>query len=98
MLLRSQKSNEDIDKIWLYIALDNQHAADNFVDEIYKKYDLLERNPLIGRINNSFNLTGREIRQFPIGNYIIFYAQIKDGVEILRIIHGAMDFDDLENF
>jgi toxin ParE1/3/4 len=38
------------------------------------------------------------IRYFPVGNYLIFYRETGQGVEIIRVLHGArslgfIDFD-----
>jgi toxin ParE1/3/4 len=31
----------------------------------------------------------------PLGNYIIFYRPIDDGIEVVRILHGARDLPPL---
>ena len=36
-----------------------------------------------------------DLRSFPVGNYIIFYRPIEDGVEIVRVLSGARDIDAL---
>jgi len=33
------------------------------------------------------------LRSFPVGRYAIFYLPIPDGVEIVRVLHGARDLD-----
>lgn len=43
----SKLANEDIDEIWLYIALDNVDAADRLMSEMETRFDLLARNPLL---------------------------------------------------
>lgn len=37
----------------------------------------------------------RGLRMFPVGNYLILYREIDDGAEILRVIHGARQWQDL---
>ena len=32
-----------------------------------------------------------ELRSFAVGNYVIFYRPIENGVEIVRVLHGARD-------
>ena len=49
---------------------------------------MLAENPLLGRGRPEF---GRDIRSFPAGNCAIFYRPTDDGVEIIRVIHGARD-------
>jgi toxin ParE1/3/4 len=33
------------------------------------------------------------LSDFP--NYLIFYRSVPDGVEIIRVLHGSQDIDDL---
>jgi toxin ParE1/3/4 len=35
------------------------------------------------------------LRSFAVGNYVIFYRPAKDGIEVVRILHGARDFPPL---
>lgn len=35
------------------------------------------------------------LRTFPVGNYLILYRQIDDGAEIVRVVHGARQWQDL---
>jgi toxin ParE1/3/4 len=32
---------------------------------------------------------------FPVGNYVILYRPIEAGVEIVRVLHGARQWQDL---
>lgn len=36
-----------------------------------------------------------ELRSFPVGNYLILYRQIDEGAEIVRVVHGARQWEDL---
>lgn len=31
------------------------------------------------------------LRSFPLGNYLIFYRPIEDGIAVVRVLHGARD-------
>ena len=31
----------------------------------------------------------RGVRSFAVGNYLIFYRPVADGIEVARILHGA---------
>jgi toxin ParE1/3/4 len=35
------------------------------------------------------------LRLFPVGNYLILFRALDDGVEIVRILHGARKIDEL---
>ncbi|WOH80327.1 type II toxin-antitoxin system RelE/ParE family toxin [Bradyrhizobium sp. BEA-2-5] len=38
------------------------------------------------------------IRSFPVGNFVLFYEAFRNGVEIVRVLHGARDItpEDLD--
>jgi len=36
-----------------------------------------------------------ELRGFPVGNYLVFYRPASDGIEIIRVLHGARDIPEL---
>jgi toxin ParE1/3/4 len=31
------------------------------------------------------------LRSFPVGNYLLFYRPIADGIALVRVLHGARD-------
>jgi toxin ParE1/3/4 len=35
------------------------------------------------------------VRSFPVNNYLIFYRLIEEGIEIVRVIHGARNIPNL---
>jgi toxin ParE1/3/4 len=35
----------------------------------------------------------RDLRIFPVGNYLILYRQIKSGIEVWQVVHAARDLD-----
>lgn len=47
-------------------------------------------NPLAGRERRELRAG---LRSFPVGNYVIFYLPLPDGVEINRVMHGRQDVD-----
>jgi toxin ParE1/3/4 len=34
------------------------------------------------------------LRSFPFGEYLIFYFPRKDGVDVARVLHGALRLDE----
>lgn len=84
----SRLASEDIDEIWLYIAVDNIEAADRLMVELEARFDLLARNPLLGTSRSE--IIGN-LRQFPHDSYNIFYFPIDNGIEVHRVLHGARD-------
>lgn len=37
----------------------------------------------------------QELRYFTVGKYLILYRAVPDGVQIVRVIHGARDLPNL---
>jgi len=88
----SPQSQRDLEEIEEYISRDNPDAADRVVLHIGEEFEVLCRQPGIGRERSDLvpNLRG-----FPVGNYVIFYYPAKDGIEVVRILHGARDIGEL---
>ena len=89
---RSQ-ADADLDSIWSYIAADNIRAADNLISRIGAVFEMLVQNPLAGRERPEL-VPG--LRSFPVGSYVIFYIPVSDGIEVLRVMSGWRDADDME--
>lgn len=90
-VIHSRKSRLDLLDIWNYIAEDSPNAADKFLNLIQEKLQLIASFPLMGE-NKSEIIDG--LRCFPIGNYLVFYFPINDGVEVIRVLHGARDITE----
>ena len=56
---------------------------------------MLVENPLAGRERRELRAN---LRSFRVGNYVIFYVPLPDGVEIIRVMHGRRDIgaDDMQ--
>lgn len=93
--LKSPQTEIDLTAIWDYIAADNPRAADALLDRIDATFDMLAETPFAGRDRSELRA---ELRSFPVGNYLIFYVPIPDGVEVVRVMHGRQDIgtDDMQ--
>jgi toxin ParE1/3/4 len=84
-------AEQELEAIGDYIALDNPVRALSFIRELRKDCALLsampERNPLLARYRAS------GIRRRIYGRYLIFYRVEAETVQILHILHGAMDYE-----
>jgi toxin ParE1/3/4 len=49
---------------------------------------LLATQPHLGK---SVEELAPRLRFMPLGNYLIFYRPLPDGIEIVRLLHGARD-------
>lgn len=91
---RRPQALTDILEIWDYIADDDAGAADRWIDRLDAAFNLLATQPLMGRARPEL-ATG--VRSFPFGRYVIFYAPLDDGIDVVRVLHGARDIDGIFN-
>jgi toxin ParE1/3/4 len=63
-------------------------VALQFYDSIDARLQLLAVNPNIGELRPDL---ARNVRAFSIGNYVLFFRPLDDGVELLRVLHSARD-------
>lgn len=93
-LIVAPSARDDLDAIWDYIAIENDNpaAAEKLLGRFQETCSLLSRNSGLGA---SCDWLGSGLRRLPVWPYIIFYSPIDDGVEILRVIHGARNIEAL---
>ena len=91
-LFFSPASRRDLLQILDYIAQDNPQAATRFVDQIEQKCHSLAESPDMGFPRNELL---PQLRVWPVGNYLVFYRPADDGIEVVRVVHGARDIPKL---
>jgi toxin ParE1/3/4 len=89
--LRPQ-AEADIEAIVFHIAEDNPQAAERWYTDIQLRCQQIGDMPGIGIARPDVR---PELRSFPVGNYLILYRQVDEGAEIVRIIHGARQWEDM---
>lgn len=87
-ILRTRESRLDFDEIWDYIAPRDLAAADRLIDQLEARLNLIATAPDMGR---QVEELAPNLRSFPVGSYLIFYRPIDDGIQLIRVIHGARD-------
>ena len=86
------RAKADLIEIWGYIADDSESNADAFIDKLYETIEVLGRQPGLGRHREELALG---IRSFPFGRYVIFYHEVSNAIEIVRVLHGARDIESI---
>jgi toxin ParE1/3/4 len=79
----------DLEEIVRYVGTRDSSAAIRLIDRLETQCWQLARNPSIGQARADL-IPG--IRFFPVGNYLIFYRKDTEGIEVIRILHGARDY------
>ena len=69
-----------------YISRDNPGAASKWIDNLFKKVEILKSAPEIGRIVPE--IERKEIRELIFGNYRIIYRLEKTMISILTVRHS----------
>lgn len=86
------KAEADITNIALYIAKDNRAAAGRWIDEMYLRFRQLGETPGIGVARPEIR---EGLRVLPAGRYLILYRETGEGAEIVRVVHGARQWQEL---
>ena len=89
---RTPRADLDLEEVWFFIPQDDPAAADRWLDTLEEKIALLADNPLMGPSRPDI---ARELRYHPVGSHLLLYRVIRDGIEIVRVVHGARHLLDL---
>lgn len=80
---------QDLDEIMRYIGARDPSAAERLTDQIEVECWRLAREPGTGQLRPDLAVG---LRFFPVGNYLIFYRESTEGVQVIRVLHGARDY------
>ncbi len=86
------QAESDLIDIWLAIAGDSPFNADRFLDRLNRRIDSLVNHPGRGAPRPEI---GKDVRILIEGNFLIVYRVTAEEAEIVRVVHGARDLDDL---
>ncbi len=89
-LILAPRARRDLREIGIYIGERNPRAADRLVDGMFELCQTLAEQPFMGRRRPELSDAGN-IRSLPHGSYVVYYLPAPDGVQILRVLHGARD-------
>jgi toxin ParE1/3/4 len=88
----SQLAEQDLEDIWVYLAQNNQIAADKQIANILNRLPMLAQFPDMGQVRDDLV---EKLRSFLVKPYIVFYIKLDDGIEVVRILHHSRDIDRL---
>lgn len=86
------EAEADIDAIVAHIAIDSPAAAARWIEDMYRRFRRLGDMPGIGVARPDIR---PELRLLPAGHYLILYEEIAGDVAIVRVLHGARQWQDL---
>ncbi len=91
----SPEARDDLDRIWDYVSEFSVSSADKAINNLIHIISLIADYPFMG-IHKDHKLPG--LRSFPYRKYIIYYTVSEIHINILRIIHSALDPDNRYTF
>ncbi len=87
----SPRAQEDLDEIWDYTA---EHwgidQAEAYIRLLQGAIETVASDPRKGRPCDEVRVG---YRKYSAGSHVVFYRSIKAGIDIVRILHGRMDFE-----
>lgn len=89
-VIRRPAADVDLLLIWDFIAQDSPNAADQYLRWLADRLELLATQPFMGKARDELK---PQLRSFIIGNYIVFYIPLEDGVAIERVLEGHQDIN-----
>ena len=89
---RSEQAQQDLEGILDDLDSQSIQAADRFATKFEQSCDLHAKHSEIGASAEEY---APNLRHFTVWSYAIFYRPIDDGIELIRIIHGARDIPKL---
>jgi toxin ParE1/3/4 len=91
------RADSDIDSCFVWIAKDNPAAALRFLDAIELTCGGVSRTPGIGSPRYAEIPLVHGVRMLTIKdfeNYLLFYLEYEDCVDVIRVLHGARDIPE----
>jgi toxin ParE1/3/4 len=89
VIRRTAAGRRDFESIWDYVAARNISAADELLRTFDSKLRLLSDFPKAGQARPELR---PRLRTFPAGGYLLCYRPIRNGIELVRVVHGAVIF------
>ena len=89
---RQPRARRDIIEQAIYIGLDNAKAAERFQDAVEQAEQMLAEMPGIGAPREHGRIEGlRMWRVRGFARHLIFYREIENGIEVIRVLHSSRD-------
>ena len=91
----SPEAERDVEDIAVYIGVQAGRpiAADGIVRGLHELCNLIANQPAMGEAHSEF---GANCRIYPYKKrWVILYRPAKDGIQVLRVVDGSRDYDQL---
>ena len=95
---KKPQAERDIEECFVYIGEENLDIAVHFLVAVEDSIEAIGRNPFIGKQREFRNLKIKNLRLWLVkdfANYQIYYTVGAEIIEIIRVLHGARDLEDI---
>jgi toxin ParE1/3/4 len=92
-LVVSGVARAEVARIADYIAQDSPSAALRMTTQLRGRFREIKERPYANMLLAGFE--HRQIRRKVHGNYLILYRITDDHLEIVHVLHGAMDYETI---
>jgi toxin ParE1/3/4 len=95
-IVRRPEARLDVLELGLHIARDSEAAANRFVAAVQSAYEQLARLPGMGTVHRFKNPQFGTLRIWSVPGFrhhLIFYRELPDGIEVIRILHASRDWE-----
>lgn len=96
-ITRRARAEDDLaDQAAWYIVKASPRIAERFLEAVEHTAEALLATPGLGVARTYRNLRLAGMRMTPVrgfGKHLIFYRQTREGIEIVRVLHGARDLE-----
>ncbi len=97
-VIRRPAANRDLIDCFVYIGKDSEESATRFLRAAEDTFLELARMPGMGIVASFSRSRDRNLRRWRVRgfeNFLIFYVLIEDGIEVIRVLHGAREIEQL---
>ena len=86
----------DIDEQAEHLAQESESLAERFITAATRTIQDIAGMPGLGSVYPVASTTLQDLRTWPIRGfrkYLVFYVPLEDGIEVIRVLHGARDIE-----
>jgi toxin ParE1/3/4 len=86
---------KDLEQAVQFLDARSSTASDQLLEAFFQASNLLAEMPRLGPVRRRRGRL-KGLRSWPLtksGPYVIFYIPIQNGIEVVRVLHGARDVD-----
>ncbi len=97
-ILKREAAGRDLREHADFIAAGSRESAVRFLEAVERSFKQLAGMPAMGVSYDAIAPELKGMRRFRVDgfeDYLVFYFPLKDGIEVVRVIHGARDLEAL---